>query len=156
MNNITWTSESIPLKELKEYEHNPRSMSTKDFHKLVKSLKEDGYHQRIIVDTNNTIIGGHQRTKALYAAGYTDESLIEVLKPSRHLTEAEFKRLNIRDNLSYGDFDFEILANNFDMDELIDWGMDINLFPNIEEPIVKDEEEKEVSLTTCPHCKGVF
>ena len=157
MNKITWTNEGIHLKDLKEYDLNPRSMTKKDFDKLVKSILQDGYHQRILVDTNNVIIGGHQRTKALYAAGYTDTSIIEVLKPSRHLTDSEFKRLNIRDNLTFGDFDFELLANHFEMEELLDWGMEINTFPNIEEKIVPDEtEKKDELLTKCPHCQMEF
>ena len=55
---LNWTSKTIQISELKEYEHNPRQISKAEFTKLVNSLKEDGYHQRIIVNQDNVIIGG--------------------------------------------------------------------------------------------------
>ena len=66
---LNWTSKAIQISELKEYEHNPRRIGKKEFEKLVSSIKEDGYHQRIIVNQDNIIIGGHQRKKALLEAG---------------------------------------------------------------------------------------
>ena len=57
---LSWTSKTIPISELKEYEYNPRKISDTEFKKLVTSIKEDGYHQRIVVNADNTIIGGHQ------------------------------------------------------------------------------------------------
>ncbi len=149
---LKWISETMLVRDLKEYEHNPRSITKRDFDNLVKSIKEDGYHKRIIVDTHNVIIGGHSRKRALLAAGYAYSDIIEVLKPSRELTEEEFKRLNIRDNINFGDFDFDILANNFEMQDLEDWGMDLKLFPNVQEtaeetkPLGDTEEVLKCSL----------
>ncbi len=148
---LSWNTAQVVINDLVEYEHNPRSISKKDFEKLVNNLKQDSYHQRIMVDTKNTIIGGHQRKKALLAAGYRPSDKIEVLKPSRPLSEAEFKRLNIRDNLSFGDYDFEILANNFEMEDLIDWGMEATLFPNIE-PSLEVVEKPIVETIKCEVC----
>ncbi len=140
---LSWNTVKVHINDLIEYEHNPRSMSKKDFDKLVRNIKEDGYHQRVIVDTKNMIVGGHSRKKALLAAGFKPSDLIEVLKASRPLSDIEFKRLNIRDNLSFGDFDFDILANNFEIDNLIDWGMDANMFPNIEPELEVVEKKKD-------------
>ena len=120
---LNWTSKTIQISELKEYEHNPRRIGKKEFEKLVSSIKEDGYHQRIIVNHDNIIIGGHQRKKALLEAGLKESDTVEVLIPDRKLTQEELDRINIRDNLSFGEYDFEILANRFDAETLVDFGM---------------------------------
>jgi site-specific DNA-methyltransferase (adenine-specific) len=120
---LNWTSKTIQISELKEYEHNPRRIGKKEFEKLVSSIKQDGYHQRIIVNQDNIIIGGHQRKKALLEAGLKESDTVEVLIPDRKLTQKELDRINIRDNLSFGEYDFDILANRFDTETLVDFGM---------------------------------
>jgi DNA modification methylase len=130
---IEWIETEMPLKALKEYGRNPRRMSKDQFGSLVKSIKEDGYHQRLIVNQDGTIIGGHQRKKALKEAGYESVDKIPVLMPNRQLNEEEFKRLNVRDNLPFGEFDFDMLTSDFDIDELKEWGMPENWLPEIEE-----------------------
>lgn len=120
---LNWTSKTIQISELKEYEHNPRRIGKKEFEKLVSSIKQDGYHQRIIVNQDNVIIGGHQRKKALLEAGLKETDTIEVLIPDRELTQEELDRINIRDNLSFGEYDFDILANRFDTETLVDFGL---------------------------------
>lgn len=155
---IEWTIETIKIKDLKEYPHNPRKMTKKEFEKLVRSLKEDGYHQRIIVDTENVIIGGHQRKKALLAAGFKPTDVIEVLMPNRPLLEEEFDRINIRDNLPFGMFDFDILSTRFDLEKLAEFGMDENMIIGFEggskderESSSKNEEESECDCKCCRH-----
>lgn len=120
---INWQSKSIPITQLKDYEHNPRRISKKEFEKLVRCIKEDGYHQRIIVNSDYTILGGHQRKKALLAAGFKENDEVEVLIPNRPLTPQELDRINIRDNLPFGEYDFDILANRFNPSELLDFGI---------------------------------
>ena len=120
---LSWTSKTIPISELKEYEYNPRRISDTEFNKLVASIKEDGYHQRIIVNQDNVIIGGHQRKKALLEAGLKESDIVEVLIPDRKLNKEELDRINIRDNLTFGEYDFDILSDRFDIDTLIDFGM---------------------------------
>ena len=120
---IQWHSKNIKISELKEYDYNPRKISKDEFSKLVTSLKEDGYHQRILVTPDNTIIGGHQRKKALLESGLSEGTEIEVLAASRNLTQEELDRINIRDNLSFGEYDFDVLGSRFDIDTLIDFGM---------------------------------
>ena len=117
---INWSAAKYNINDLKDYEHNPRILKKNELDKLVKSIKQDGYHQRVIIDIDGTIIGGHQRKKALLKAGLKE---IEVLVPDRKLTEEEFDRINIRDNLQVGEFDFDILSNRFEPETLIDWGM---------------------------------
>ncbi len=151
---ISWESTHIKIKDLKDYPINPRRISKKDFERLVNDLKQDGYHRRILVNNDNTIIGGHARKKALIAAGFQQDDEIEVLKAQRPLDENEFKRLNIRDNLPFGEFDIDILANYFEPSELIEWGMPPEWLPgSISEDIesTTNEEVEEKLCKKCPH-----
>lgn len=148
---LEWHTETVLLQDLKDYSKNPRRMSKHDFEKLVKSLKEDGYHQRLLVNTDDTIIGGHQRKKALLAAGFAQDSTVEVLKPNRFLEEKDFQRLNIRDNLSYGEFDMDMIANEFEIVDLVAWDFDVDLFPKITEELQESEEKVEEKLK-CELC----
>jgi site-specific DNA-methyltransferase (adenine-specific) len=145
---IKWHTANIKLSQLKEYPDNPRKISKEMLEKLVAHIREDGYHQRIIVDSDYTIIGGHQRKKALYMAGYDDDTEIEVLMPNKKLTPKEIDRLNIRDNLAFGEYDFEVLTERFDIDELVSFGMDEEMLaPIFDKTILEEiEEDKEIEL----------
>jgi len=152
-NPVTWATVKRKISELKEFDKNPRKITKDDFKLLVQSLQEDGYHGRIKINTDNVIIGGHARKKALLAAGYKKSDEIEVLMPDRLLESDYFDRVNIRDNLGYGNWDVDILGNNWDAEQLIAWGMN-PLF--IGESILEVEKEepsiKETKPKTCPHC----
>lgn len=123
METINWISTKVKISELKDYENNPRKISKDEFANLVKSLKEDGYHSRILVNTDYKIIGGHGRRKALLKAGYNENDEIEVLMPDRLLEGDEFDRVNIRDNISFGSWDFDCLSALFSVEKLVGWGM---------------------------------
>lgn len=142
---LIWLNEKIQIKDLKEFSDNPRKISKKDFDRLVNDIKQDGYHRRIMLSHDNHIIGGHSRKKALLKAGYKLSDEIEVIKPSRELTETEFKRLNVRDNLYFGEFDMDILANKFDPFELSDWGLTI---PEVEIGDLNEEMSETIKVDT--------
>jgi site-specific DNA-methyltransferase (adenine-specific) len=142
-NKLKWQTVNIMLSELKEYSANPRKITTELLEKLASHISEDGYHQRIIVDSDYTIIGGHQRKKALYMLGYKDDTKIEVLMPNRKLSEQEIDRLNIRDNLNFGEYDFDILTDRFDMEDLVSFGMNKDVLTPIFDTMTLDEIEKE-------------
>jgi len=149
---LKWIEKKIKIKDLKDCPFNPRSMSKYDFKRLVNDIEQDGYHKRILIDSDNTIIGGHSRKKALIASGRKTTDEIEVLQASRNLSTTEFKRLNIRDNLGFGDFDMDLLANNFDVGELLDWGMDESLFQLDLDLKQIDEITNDEEKTKCPTC----
>ena len=146
---IKWHTANIKLSQLKEYPDNPRKITKEMMDKLVAHIKEDGYHQRIIVDSDYTIIGGHQRKKALYMAGFNDDTEIEVLMPNKKLTPKEIDRLNIRDNLAFGEYDFEVLTQRFDIDELVSFGMDKDILTPIFDKDILEEigEEEEIEVS---------
>ncbi len=157
MSEIVWHIETRKLSDLRDYPNNPRKMGKEEFNSLVKSLKEDGYHQRLLVDLDGTIIGGHSRKKALLKAGYTQDSGIEVLVPNIPLSGEQFDRINIRDNLSFGVFDFDMLASNFDAQQLIDWGMPPAMLGQSHYDIDSanddsDSKVKETKVKVCPSC----
>jgi site-specific DNA-methyltransferase (adenine-specific) len=145
---ITWQATSIKLSQLKEYANNPRKITKEMLDKLAAHIKEDGYHQRIIVDNDYTIIGGHQRKKALYMAGYDDETEIEVLIPNKKLTPVGIDRLNIRDNLAFGEYDFDLLTERFNQEELLSFGMDKDMLAPIFDKTLLEElgEEEEIEV----------
>lgn len=147
---LNWTSKTIQISELKEYEHNPRRIGKKEFEKLVSSIKEDGYHQRIIVNQDNVIIGGHQRKKALLEAGLKETDTVEVLIPDRKLTQEELDRINIRDNLSFGEYDFDILANRFNVETLVDFGLPGDMLVGFGDDNLLADSEDSSELETLP------
>lgn len=154
---LEWLPVKVKLKDLKDNPNNPRNISKKEMEKLVRSIEQDGYHGRILVDTDKNIIGGHQRKQAMKILNVSGDEEIEVLMPNRELTETEFDRISIRDNLSFGEWDMDILANKFDTESLIDWGFDEEVF--FEDVDISGNEEKPKSdkkLTKCPECGHEF
>lgn len=143
---MKWIETEVKLGDLKPFEQNPRKISKEAFNRLVKSLEEDGYHQRILMNWDNTIVGGHQRIKALKRLGVKNSDLIKVLKPEEELNPDEFLRINIRDNGEFGNYDVDMLANfSIEIEQLIDWGVPEDLFGGMlgEEEIEELEGEDE-------------
>ena len=113
--------EKIKISKLKAATYNPRQISTKQYNDLKKSLDKFGVVDPIIINKDYTVIGGHQRLKIC-------------------------KELNIRLNKNTGEFDMDILANEFDIDNLVDWGFKhIDLGLNVD----KIQQDKDnVSIIT--------
>ena len=123
MAKINWTLRNFNLADLTDYYKNPRSLSEKEFKQLKTSLDKFGMIDKPIVnlDAGNTIIGGHQRKHVLDASGVKE---CECWVPDRELTEREVEELNIRLNKNTGSWDFDVLANEFELDDLLEWGFD--------------------------------
>ena len=137
-------------KDLKPSEYNPRQISTKQYNDLKKSIENFGLVDPIIINFDGTIIGGHQRFKVLQEME-TENIPCVVLE----LNKKQEKELNIRLNKSGGEFDFDLLANHFDVDELVDWGfkhidLDINIDKitegNTEDDHIPEVKESRVKL----------
>ena len=121
MAKINWTLRNFNLADLTDYYKNPRSLSEKEFKQLKTSLDKFGMIDKPIVnlDADNTIIGGHQRKHVLEASGVKE---CECWVPDRELTEREVEELNIRLNKNTGSWDFDTLANEFELPDLLEWG----------------------------------
>ena len=127
------------ITDLKPATYNPRQISTKQYNDLKESVKRFGLVDPIIVNKDNTVIGGHQRLKICKELKYIEIDCVVL-----DLSKEEERELNIRLNKNTGDFDIDILANEFDIDELTDWGFKhIDLDINID----KLEDDKEDSAT---------
>lgn len=117
---LQWVETKVSVSALKPYERNPRTITKAAYEKLKDSLKFNGYHQRIIATRDLRIIGGHMRIKALQELGFLE---IAVLIPNEDITDEQFKRILIQDNLPFGTFDMEILSADFELPQLLEWGM---------------------------------
>lgn len=108
---------------IKPNPNNPRIIKKDKFDKLVKSIKQfpEMLEARpLILNKDNIVLGGNMRLKALQKAGITDVPVIHVDWDADK--ESEFI---IKDNLSYGEWDYDIIANEWDVIKLDDWGFDL-------------------------------
>jgi len=119
---IKWHSEEREIRSLNPAPYNPRRLTKTQGEQLQKSLDEFGIVEPLVINLNNTMIGGHQRLKLLKKQGIKK---ISVSVPNRQLTEEEEKKLNLRLNKNLGEFDYDLLANGFDIDMLEDVGFDL-------------------------------
>ena len=113
----------VKISEVKPNPNNPRIKKDDKFKKLVKSIQDfpDMLNVRpIVVNKDMVVLGGNMRLKAIKEAGHT-EVAIEIVD----WTEDQEKQFIIKDNVGYGEWDWEDLANNWDTEELIEWGLDI-------------------------------
>ena len=127
----------MKLSELKINPNNPRLIKDDKFKKLVKSIEDFPKMMElrpIIIDDQNMILGGNMRYKALQHLNFKDipDSWI---KKASELTEEQKREFIIKDNVSFGLHDWDALANEWNEDELKDWGVDL--------PVDWDEESKE-------------
>ena len=111
------------ITDLIEAEYNPRILKDEQFKHLKDSLTRFGVVDPVLVNINeerkNIIIGGHQRTKVWGLMGNDTIPCVEL-----DLTLDKEKELNVRLNKNTGEFDFEMLANYFEQDDLVEWGFD--------------------------------
>lgn len=91
------------------------------FEKLKKRITARGFHDVLKIDTEGFILSGNQRKRALVDLGISE---VNVLIPSRPLTSEERDKVVLESNRNDGEWDFDILANEFEIDTLIDVGFD--------------------------------
>ena len=143
---IQWTGKTVLVSDLKPYEKNPRIITKEAYDRLKKSIQDLGFHQRMICNAKDSdgkypIVGGHQRQKVLEELGRAE---VQILVPNRELTRDEFRRLLIQDNLPFGSHDFSMLAADFEIEELLDWGMPESWLIGKTEEEKKEDEKKEI------------
>ena len=117
----------MKLTEIKPNERNPRTITKDKLEKLKKSINNFDKMMAlrpIVVDENNVILGGNMRYNALKALGYK-EIPDEWVKRAEDLTEEEKKRFIIEDNVGFGEWDWDMLANEWEVSDLQEWGLDL-------------------------------
>lgn len=145
------------LTTLQKLDNNPRIIKDGQFEKLCQSIERnpDYFNARPLILSNRTgelvIIAGNQRFEAAKHLGLKEVPtyLIE------GLTEEREKEIIIRDNVNNGEWDHDVLANEFNIDELDDWGLELiaPFVGNVDE-FFEEEDEKEKAPKTfiCQHC----
>jgi hypothetical protein len=115
--------ESLPISKVRPNSENPRYIKDEKFKKLVQSLRdfpEMANVRPIVVNQEMIVLGGNMRLKAMQEAGWS-EVPVQVVDWS----EEKQRRFIISDNVGFGEWDWDELANTWDAEELKDWGLDV-------------------------------
>lgn len=143
---ITWQIEKRKIEDLKGYDKNPRKFTKKGLKDLKASLENLGDANIITINADNTVLGGHARLTVMKQLGYTE---VDVKVPNRQLDEQEVKEIVIRLNANTaGEWDLDKLQADFDLNDLTEWGLDVE-FPELDEQEVKEIEVPEEVETRC-------
>jgi DNA modification methylase len=130
--------QNVPINTVKANPNNPRIIKDDKFAKLVKSINEFPQMlnlRPIVVNDDMVVLGGNMRLKACKEAGLKE---IPIIKASE-LSEQQQKEFIVKDNVGYGEWDWSDLANNWDSEQLIDWGLDI---PGFDAEVIEAEEDE--------------
>jgi len=128
------------ISEVKLNPNNPRIIKDDKFKKLVQSIKDfpEMLNIRpIVVNTDMVILGGNMRYKACKEAGLKEVPVIIT-----DLSEEKQREFLIKDNTSGGEWDWEVLANEWDVEQLEDWGLDL---PDFSTDEILEDEQKDLS-----------
>jgi ParB-like chromosome segregation protein Spo0J len=141
----------MKLKEIKPNPNNPRVLRDDKFQKLKQSITEFPKMlslRPMVIDENNVVLGGNMRLRALQELGFNDIDEAWV-KRSSDLTEEEKKRFIIADNVAFGEWDWDTLANDWEVVDLEAWGLDIPQFNqdvNLDDFFEENNEQKEIKF----------
>jgi ParB-like chromosome segregation protein Spo0J len=120
-------SELVKISDVKTNPNNPRIIKDDKLAKLVKSIQEFPEMLKlrpIVVNDEMIVLGGNMRLKACKEAGLKEVHIIKV----SDFTEAQQREFIIKDNVGFGEWDWDIISNEWDADEVAEWGLDIPLF----------------------------
>jgi ParB-like chromosome segregation protein Spo0J len=134
---------SVKLSEIKSNPNNPRIIKDDKFRKLVNSIQEFPKMleiRPIVVNADMIVLGGNMRLKACKEAGLKEVPIIF----ADDLTEDEQKQFIIKDNIGFGEWDWDMLANEWEPELLEDWGLEVwKPAPEIDYSILDDENVEE-------------
>jgi len=114
----------VKIKDIKPNPNNPRIIKDEKFKKLVASIKEFPQMleiRPIVVNKDMIVLGGNMRLKAIKEAGVTEVPCLI----ADQLTEDQQRQFIIKDNVGYGEWDWEMIANEWDVTDLENWGLDV-------------------------------
>ena len=122
---------------IKPNPNNPRICKDHKFKQLVKSIQDFPQMlelRPIVIDENNIVLGGNMRLKACIEAGLSEVPVIH----ANNLSEDKKKEFIVKDNVGFGEWDWDDLANNWEVEQLTEWGLDI---PNFDANVLEAEED---------------
>jgi ParB-like chromosome segregation protein Spo0J len=129
---------NMKLSDIKPNPSNPRIIKDEKFAKLVQSIKDFPQMlelRPIVINSDNIVLGGNMRLRACKEAGLKE---VPVMRAD-DLTPEQQAEFIIKDNVGFGEWDWEMLANQWEAEKLNDWGLDVPDFK------VADEEEPDMS-----------
>jgi DNA modification methylase len=152
MEQLTWKVEKRQVSDLKNWEKNPRKITAVAFGKLKDRIIKRGMHDVLKTDGHDVVLSGNQRKRALIDLGITE---VFVMIPSRELTEEEKGTIALESNKNDGEWDWDMLANNFDIDNLKDIGFTNNEIGFMQEEAEEDsfDAEAEAAKNATPESK---
>jgi len=121
-------TKTLKISEVKQNENNPRTVKDEKFSQLIQSLKdfpEMANVRSVVINMDNEILGGNMRFRAMKAAGWDEVPVIQVDWP-----EAKQKEFIIKDNVNSGNWDYDLLANEWESEDLAEWGIDAAYWGN--------------------------
>jgi hypothetical protein len=137
----TFETTLVEIDAIKSNENNPRTIKDANLKKLVKSIRQFPEMlslRPIIVDENNVILAGNMRHKAAKEVGFTH---VPVIKASS-LTQEQARQFIVKDNASFGDWDFAKLFEQYTLEELEDAAIEL---PTIDADILEEPEEPKIN-----------
>ena len=151
--------QKVKVASIKSNPKNPRLIKDDKFKKLVKSIKDFPEMESvrpIVVNKDMIILGGNMRYKAMIECGYKEVN-VEVVDWS----EQKQNEFIIKDNVGFGEWEWEMIANEWDEIELKDWGLDLPMFKNdIDFDNITSNEDRNIDKpnksVTCPKCLNKF
>ncbi len=136
----------LEINKLKPNQANPRIIKDKKFKKLIKSIKEFPEMldlRPIVVDEDMTILGGNMRYKACIDAGLKEVPVTI----AKGLTDAQKQEFIVKDNVGFGEWEWDMLANEWDSVQLAEWGLDV--WEN-QDDVIEEEEETYTRKIVAP------
>lgn len=161
MSEITWTNEKRKLGDLIPWPRNPRQIKKDQARRLAESFDTFGQVETIAVGPGAEVYNGHQRLNVLMEQ-HGPEYEIECRVSSRVLSEKEREKLTVfLHKGAAGEWDFDTLANEFEFDELVEWGFSPAELGVVDEPLPEFKEydesvEDDVEFIECPECGHKF
>lgn len=147
----------MKLSDIKPNPSNPRVLKDDKFQKLVKSIQEFPKMMSLrpmVVNGDNIVLGGNMRLRALQYLGYK-EIPDEWVKKADQLTEEENQRFVIADNVGFGEWDWDLLANEWGNEQLIEWGLEVPKWDILEQQDIEEVEEFNEECNFTIKCKDV-
>jgi len=120
-------TQKVKISQVKRNPENPRLIKDNKFHKLVRSIKEFPEMleiRPIVVNEDMIVLGGNMRLKACQEAGLKEVSIIQ----ASELTAEQQREFIVKDNVGFGEWDWDMIANEWETDELKEWGLDLPVF----------------------------
>jgi ParB-like nuclease domain len=151
---IDWKLQTLKLKDLKENPRNPREIDKQSIEKLSRFVEKFGLIDKPIINTDFTIVGGHQRVRILKKQKVKE---VECWVPDRLLSDKEIDEMCIGLNLHQGKWDWDMLANEWEILDLLQYGFEeeqlTGHMQEAEEMLGSEsEKEKTKKAKLCPHC----